>query len=490
MKAAFLQKQEGSGLVCRRSAAFLKRSHQQHQHQHQRGQQRRRRLVVQSRASRESANTRLPRLSAEEAKASSGARKTNERSGKNRKEGNVFVESVRRNPTKFLLLPAGIASTTLLSTSFSSLVSIFEGSASTLQTALALGLVVTVHECGHFAAARLQNIHVSKFSVGFGPSVLRYQGSKVEYSLRLFPFGGFVAFPEEKGDLEPDEVREYSEDDPNLLNNRPIKDRFLVISAGVVANMIMAFGILWGQSLNPGLMQVTYYPGVKVPELESTSVAKKSGLRAGDTITGINGVLVGVGEEAVDNIVSTIKKSPGKDVTLDLKRENRTMTLTVQPEEVSDGTGRIGIQLVSNTERRQVKAFNILDGAGMATKETWKLTKLVLNGFGNLLFNFGQNFDKLSGPVAIIANGAEYTRNNLYDLLQFMVIVNINLAVINTVPLPGLDGGYLALLFAETIRGGKKLPENVENIINQSGFALLFFLGITLLIKDSVKLIQ
>ena len=71
-----------------------------------------------------------------------------------------------------------------------------------------------------------------------------------------------------------------------------------------------------------------------------------------------------------------------------------------------------------------------------------------------------------------------------------MVVVNINLAVINTVPLPGLDGGYLALLLAETVRGGKKLPENVENAINQSGFLLLFVLGMTLLIKDSVKLIS
>ncbi|QDZ21722.1 membrane metalloprotease [Chloropicon primus] len=386
------------------------------------------------------------------------------------------------------LIPAGIglASGALLLPS--SVLSSLEGSASSIQTALALGLVVTVHECGHFAAARLQNIHVSKFSVGFGPCVLRYQGSKVEYSLRLFPFGGFVAFPEEKGDEEG--VREYAEDDPNLLNNRPIKDRFLVISAGVVANMVMAFGILWGQALNPGLMQVTYQPGVKVPELASTSLAQSSGLVVDDMITGINGEELGEGDEAVDKVVNTIRASPDKDVTLDLRRSGKPMSVTVRPEAAGDGVGRIGIQLLANADKEVVKASGLLDGAGMASRETAKLTKLVLNGFGKLLFNFQQNVDKLSGPIAIIANGAQYSRNNLYDLLQFMVIVNINLAVINTVPLPGLDGGYLALLLAETVRGGKRLPENVESAINQSGFFLLFVLGITLLVKDSAKLLS
>jgi membrane-associated protease RseP (regulator of RpoE activity) len=359
--------------------------------------------------------------------------------------------------------------------------------------------VVTVHECGHFAAARLQNIHVTKFSIGFGPCVLRYQGSIVEYSLRLFPFGGFVAFPEEKSG-NPDVVRDYPEDDPNLLNNRPVKDRFLVISAGVVANMIFAFSILWTQALNPGLMQVTYNAGVKVPELSATSVALQSGIKAGDTITGINGYDVGKGEEAVDKIVDAIKRNPGRDVTINLKRgagassgageQQQALDVIVTPEDVGDGTGRVGIQLVASAEREMVKASGALEGASMASKETLKLTKAVLGGFQNLLFNFQQNVDKLSGPVAIIANGSQYTRNNLYDILQFMVIININLAVINTVPLPGLDGGYLALLFAETVRGGKKLPENVESAINQSGFALLFLAGITLLIKDSITLIQ
>ena len=166
------------------------------------------------------------------------------------------------------------------------------------------------------------------------------------------------------------------------------------------------------------------------------------------------------------------------------------MSVTVTPEQASDGTGRIGIQLLANADKEVVKADGILDGAGLASRETVKLTKLVLDGFGKLLFNFQQNMDKLSGPVAIIANGAQYSRNNLYDLLQFMVIVNINLAVINTIPLPGLDGGYLALLFAETLRGGKRLPDNVESVINQSGFLLLFTLGIVLLVKDSLKLLN
>ncbi len=104
-----------------------------------------------------------------------------------------------------------------------------------------LAAIVAVHEAGHFFAARSQGIHVSKFAIGFGPPLIKYQGPEVEYSLRAVPLGGFVAFPDEDADCP------YPPDDPDLLKNRPILDRAIVITAGVIANAIFAFSLLFTQ---------------------------------------------------------------------------------------------------------------------------------------------------------------------------------------------------------------------------------------------------
>lgn len=171
-----------------------------------------------------------------------------------------------------------------------------DSAASTAEAIAVLASIIFVHECGHFFAARLQNIHVSKFSVGFGPNLLSYQvhptrcalnpaphvlhptrhtlhpapspltlcaprleqGPEVEYSLRAIPLGGFVAFPDDDPDCP------YPEDDPDLLRNRPMKDRAIVIGAGVTANVLFALAILFTQVNTVGFSQQDYQPGVKV----------------------------------------------------------------------------------------------------------------------------------------------------------------------------------------------------------------------------------
>ena len=158
-----------------------------------------------------------------------------------------------------------------------------DGPASTAEAIVVLASIIFVHECGHFFAARSQNIHVSKFSVGFGPSLLSYQGPEVEYSLRLIPLGGFVAFPDDDPDCP------YPEDDPDLLRNRPTKDRAIVVSAGVAANVVFALSILLVQVNTVGLVTQTYAPGVRVTNLTQTSAAREYGVLQGDVITKVNG---------------------------------------------------------------------------------------------------------------------------------------------------------------------------------------------------------
>eukprot|EP00894_Picocystis_sp_ML_P004172 jgi/Pico_ML_1/54689/g564.t1 len=145
----------------------------------------------------------------------------------------------------------------------------------------ALAAVIAVHELGHFTAARMQRIRVSKFAVGFGPIVARVQGDEVEYTVRAIPIGGFVTFPDAQNGDDSDQ---YDPDDPDLLRNRPIWDRAVVVSAGVVANAIFAYALLLTQVSSVGFLRQEMMPGAIVPELQENSAAARGGLRPGDKV--------------------------------------------------------------------------------------------------------------------------------------------------------------------------------------------------------------
>ena len=143
-----------------------------------------------------------------------------------------------------------------------------------------LALLIVVHELGHFAAARWQSIHVNRFSIGFGPALAKYQGKETEYALRAIPLGGYVGFPDDDPDSQ------IPNNDPDLLRNRPVFDRAIVISAGVIANLIFAYFLLVTQVATVGFPQINYQEGVIIPEVftSENSVAKQAGIQAGDIV--------------------------------------------------------------------------------------------------------------------------------------------------------------------------------------------------------------
>lgn len=357
-----------------------------------------------------------------------------------------------------------------------------EGPQSVAQALGVLAAIITVHEAGHFLAARLQGIHVTQFAIGFGPTLAKFQGKKVEYSLRAFPLGGFVAFPDD----DPESA--YAPDDPDLLKNRSIPARALVISAGVIANIIFAYTVLFTQVLSVGLLEQEYFPGVVIPEVIVNSAAARGGIIAGDVVAGVDGRRLGLRESSVFDLVDTIKRSPKRKLELLVLRGGSDLvSLQVTPDRAIDGSGKIGVQLSPNAKPHRVKAGNLADATVKASKEFSRLFTTVTEGLKQVVLNFAQTADKLSGPVAIVAVGAEVARADIAGLFQFAAIVNINLAVVNLLPLPALDGGYLALIGLEALRG-KKLPDGVEQGIMSSGILLLLALGVVLMVRDTINL--
>ncbi|KAG2712203.1 hypothetical protein I3843_04G106000 [Carya illinoinensis] len=359
----------------------------------------------------------------------------------------------------------------------------FENAQSVLEAASVLTAIIIVHESGHFLAAYLQGIHVSKFAVGFGPILAKFNANNVEYSIRAFPLGGFVGFP----DNDPDS--NIPVDDENLLKNRPVLDRIIVISAGVVANIIFAYVIIFIQVSSVGLPVREAFPGVLVPEVQAFSAASRDGLLPGDVILAVNGKeLPKIGPNAVSELVDVIKKNPKRNVLLKIERGQEDFQIGVTPDKNFDGTGKIGVQLSPNLKFSKVLPKNLLEAFNYTGNEFWGLSSNVLEGLKQTFLNFSQSASKVSGPVAIIAVGAEVARSNIDGLYQFAALLNLNLAVINLLPLPALDGGSLALILLEAARGGRKLPLEIEQTIMSSGIMLVILLGLFLVVRDTLNL--
>ena len=440
---------------------------------------------------------------------------------------------------------------------------------SVLAAIAVLALLIVVHELGHFLAARLQNIHVNRFSIGFGPVLWKYQGPETEYALRGIPLGGYVGFPDE------DPESNIPLDDPNLLRNRPVLDRAIVISAGVIANLIFAYFLLVTQFATVGVQELQ--PGVAISQVSSQlSLASQAGIKSGDIVLAANEEQLATDVPAVQSLKDIIQSHPNQSIKFLIQRGNEKLAIAVKPEAGPDGKGRIGVQLAPNgnkpgvaieplpelslaasagikpgdvilavndrelgTKTSPIKALmqvvqshpnesikmliqrdgekldiqvtpqpnpnqelialkldanivrrrasNIIEALNTGATEFQRIVTLTVQGFIKLISNFSQTADQLSGPVAIVAIGADIARSDAGNLFQFAALISINLAIINILPLPALDGGQLAFLLIEGLRG-KPLPAKIQDSVMQTGLILLLGLGIFLILRDTANL--
>ncbi|MCP9915196.1 RIP metalloprotease RseP [Cyanobium sp. ATX 6F1] len=349
-------------------------------------------------------------------------------------------------------------------------------------TALAIlaGLIV-VHEAGHFFAATWQGIRVSSFSIGFGPVLLERQRRGVQFALRALPLGGFVAFPDD------DEDSGIPSDDPDLLRNRPLPQRALVIAAGVLANLLLAYAVLLGQGLVLGIPSgFSATPGVLVVAVQPGQAAASAGLLAGDRIVALGGSAIAGGQEAVVGVVEQIKGAPGQALQLEVEREGRRIPLRLTPVERS-GSGRIGAQLQPNGTESFRAPSSPLELIGQANREFSQLLGRTVDGFVTLATHFGETAGQVSGPVKIVQMGASLAKQGGSSLFVYTALISINLAVLNALPLPLLDGGQFLLLLLEGVRG-KPIPERLQMAFLQSGFVLLVSLSVVLIVKDTSQL--
>jgi membrane-associated protease RseP (regulator of RpoE activity) len=353
-----------------------------------------------------------------------------------------------------------------------------------LQVILVLALLIFVHELGHFLAARLQGIYANRFSIGFGPTLWKYQGKQTEYALRALPLGGFVGFPDDDPDSD------IPKNDPNLMRNRPIMDRAIVISAGVIANLLFAYFVLVAQAGIVGIPSFNYEPGVKANPAPS-SIAEKAGLKAGDLILKINNQALPAEENAIVQLKNEISRNIEKPVKLNIQRGTQTLDLTVTPERQQDKgqpVGRIGVGLAPNGKPYFAKAKSISEIFSIAANQFQIITVRTVEGFGQLITNFAQTSKQVAGPVAIVSEGAKIAKADPTNLFNFAALISINLAVLNILPLPALDGGQLFFLLLEAIFR-RPVSKKLQDSFMQVGLVSLLGLGVFLIIRDTANLL-
>lgn len=347
-----------------------------------------------------------------------------------------------------------------------------------------IALLIFVHELGHFLAARLQGIHVNRFSIGFGPILWKYQGARTEYALRALPLGGFVGFP-----MEEDSDTSFAPDDPDLLQNRPVLDRAIVMIAGVLANLLFAYLVFVIQFTTVGVPQTFVpEPGVLIPQvMSSTSPAAQAGIRAGDIILSVDQRLLDQGEENVDILIDVIQGNPEQPVDLLIQRGRQELSLTVTPDVSPEGKPVIGVQLYPNGRFSYQRSANPIQVLKFAADEFQNVFVRTAQGFFDLATNFSEMSSQVSSPVGIVDQGRTMADSNIVSLFPFTALISVNLAIINILPLPALDGGQLAFLLVEALLG-KPLPRRLQESVMQTGLLLFLGLGGMLIARDISRL--
>ena len=376
---------------------------------------------------------------------------------------------------------------------------------------LVLSVIVFVHEAGHFFTARRLGVKAEEFGLGFPPRAVGWYKNKkgkwlwifgnrsVEsleasvhedlhpatkatvYSLNWLPIGGFVKIKGENGE---------GQNDHDSFAAKKIWQRIVILAAGVIMNVVLAW-TLFSVGYMIGMPQSTDTVGknaiitnssVMVSSVIAGSPAESAGLKAGDAILKINDEVVGT-ETALQDAVA---KNDGQATRVLVKRDGEEQKILVTPTVSSGSRATMGVAIYASGLIRYPFFSALVEGA----KTTGWMIKEIFGAFGGLFTSIfkGQSVaGQFAGPVGIASITGQAARLGFTHLLQFVALLSLNLAVLNILPFPALDGGRILFLIIEKVKG-KPVKREVENAIHNLGFFLLIALVIFITYKDIVKL--
>jgi regulator of sigma E protease len=344
-----------------------------------------------------------------------------------------------------------------------------------------LGVLVLAHEFGHFIAAKASGVKVEEFSIGFPPRILAFKRGETNYVIGLLPLGGYVKM------LGEDE----SSNDPRAFNNQSAFKRFVISIAGVVLNFVLAWLILtvgFMSGMSPMATPANQVPGkiiksnIYIAEVRKDSASDKAGLQVGDSlVSGSTSDGIKTGFNSSSDVSTFTKSNLGKQVTLEIKRDNQTIQKEATISQDAEAPLGVGLAQEDIVRVTWYKAPIVaIRETGIITEQTFVFLGSFLKG----LFAHGQISDQVGGPVAIFKMSGAAAKAGIVVFLQFIAILSINLGLVNALPFPALDGGRILFIVLEKIFGKRIVKADVEGIIHTIGFALLIILILAVTYKD------
>ncbi|PLX48267.1 MAG: RIP metalloprotease RseP [Desulfobulbaceae bacterium] len=345
-----------------------------------------------------------------------------------------------------------------------------------------LGILIFVHEFGHFIIAKLFNVKVVKFSLGFGPAMFGKKLGETEYVISAFPLGGFVKMTGENPQEELDPA-----DEKRAFSHKPVWQRFLIVFAGPASNLIFTFFLLSMVFVVVGLPILG--PSSMIGSVSEEGAGAKAGLAVGDVITEINGQQI----EDWSEVYHLVTESAGETLAITVQRNSEELTMQASPEKVDvknefgevTGQGyRLGIGRDMNVEFEPATVVQAI-GAGFS-QTTNMISKTVL-GIWKMIQRVIPA-SEIGGPILIAQIAGQQLQSGWLDFFYFMGFLSVNLGILNLLPIPVLDGGHLTLFSIEAIRR-KPMTRELQEKLQMLGLVLLVSLMAFAFYNDIVRMI-
>ena len=363
-----------------------------------------------------------------------------------------------------------------------------------LASLVVIVILVLVHEIGHFIAAKLAGITVIEFGVGFPPRLASLTWHGTRYSLNAIPLGGFVKMLGEDGEVDAERMRERGLSEASIersmagaFNRKPIWLRIAVLVAGVVMNFLLAV-FLW--SIAATQPQPDYAAPIKVTSVQTGRPADGK-LLVGDLIVGADGHRY----DRARDLLDYIHQHAGAQVALAIERNGTAMDETVTPQRLTDAQIAAGVGAIGFSWTSEIRDFPPLVGSPpeavrWSTQHALETAAQIPGALGSTvlgLIGLAPNTGDARGPIGIAQITGEVLQRPLVVQLDFVALLSLNLAVLNVLPFPPLDGGRVAVVLLEAIRR-RRLPAEREALIYLTGFLVLITLVILISIQDIARL--
>lgn len=345
-----------------------------------------------------------------------------------------------------------------------------------------LNFLVALHEFSHFLMAKRCGVRVEEFGFGFPPRLWGKKIGETIYSINLLPLGAFVRLPGEIDKIE----------DASSFSQQPLSKRLLIVLAGVISfwiisAIVFSFLFLVGNPVIISDEEVVYSPFVQINGIAPGSPAEVAGLKVGDQILAIIADNREIEITKVKEVQDTVKENAGREISLLLKRREKTLIIKVIPRQSPpEGEGPLGIVLTRMSLEKYPPFLAVIQGI----KNTVQLTLTIVQGYSQAIKNLflGKPTGvEVVGPVGIFQMAFEISQIGFLYFFNFFAHLSISLAVLNVLPIPPMDGGKVLFLAIEGIRR-KPVSPKIEKEITAAFFALFLLLGIVVTFRDIVRL--